>query len=88
MSAHGDENTGEAETGIIEGSKENVMRFSPELVDESIKASLEPLHAQITALTEMMDRLIQSNSAKETTTASSRGIPHRYESPYSVVPES
>ena len=88
MSSYGDENTGKAETGIIEGSEENSMRFSPELVDERIKASLEPLHAQITALTEMMDRLIQSNSAKEATTASSRGIQHQYESPYSEVPGS
>ena len=87
MSARGDENT-EVETGIIEGSEENSMRFSPELVDERIKASLEPLHAQITAVTEMMDRLIQSNSGKEATTASSRGIRHQYESPYSEVPGS
>ena len=59
MSAHGSENTVEAETGIFEGSEENRVRFSPELVDERTKASLEPLHAQITALTEMTDRLIQ-----------------------------
>ena len=62
------------------------MKFSPELVDGRIKASPEPLHAQITALAEMMDRLIQSNSAKETTTVNSRGISRRYESPYSEVP--
>ena len=79
MSAHGDESTREAKTGIIEGSEKNSMRFSPEIVDEKIKASLEPLHAQITALTEMMDRLIQSNTAKESTTAFSRGIRHQYE---------
>ena len=64
------------------------MRFSPDLVDEKIKASLELLHAQNTALTEMMDRLIQKNSAKETTTASSRETLHQYESPYSEVPGS
>ena len=52
-------------------------------VNEGIKVSLEPLHAQIVALIEMIDRLIQSNSAKETITASSRGILHRYELPYS-----
>ena len=45
MSAHGDENTGEAETGMIEGNEENSIRFSPKLVDEGIKARLEPLHA-------------------------------------------
>ena len=87
MSAHGDENT-EAETGIIEGSEENSSSFSPELVNERIKASLEPLHAQISALTEMMDRLIQSNSAEESTMASSRGFGHQYESPYSEGPGS
>ena len=85
MSTHGDENTGKAETGMIEGSERNSTRFSPELVDERIKASLESLHPQITALTEMVNRLIQSNSAKEVTTASSRGTPHQYESPYSEV---
>ena len=56
---------------MTEGSEENSIRFSPELVDERIKASLEPLHPQITALNEMMDRLIQSDAAKEATTASS-----------------
>ena len=58
MSTHGDENTGEAETGINEGSKEKSLGFSPELVDEGKKASLEPLHAKLSALTEMMERLI------------------------------
>ena len=60
MSTLGDENTEVSETGITEGSKEGNIRLFPELVDERIKASLEPLHAQISALTEMMDRLIQS----------------------------
>ena len=88
MSAHGDENTGEAVTGIIEGSEDNSIRFPPELVDERIKASLEPLHAQISALTEMMDSLIQSNLAKESTTASSWGFGHPYESPHNGGPGS
>ena len=35
-----------------------------------------------------MDCLIQGNSAKYTTTVSSRGIRHQYESPYSEVPGS
>ena len=88
MSMHGNENTGEVETGMIEGSEENGIRFSSELVNERIKASLEPPHAQISARTEMMDRLIQSNSAKESTTASFRGFGHQYESPYSEGPRS
>ena len=86
MSAHEDEATGELETGTIEGNEENSVRFSPELVDERLKASVEPLHAQISALTEMMDRLIQNNSAKETTTASSRD--KTSVKPYNEVPGS
>ena len=50
--------------------------------------SLEALRARISTLTEMMDRLIQGNSAKEATTVSSRGTQHQYESPYSEVPGS
>ena len=88
MRANESENTGEAEMGIIEGSEENSTGFTSELADEKIKASLEPLHAQITAFAETMDRLIQSNSAKESTTPSSRGIRHQHESPYNEVPES
>ena len=88
MSTHGDENTGEAEMGTIQSSEENSVRFSPELVDEKKMASLEPLHAQISALIEMIDRLIQSNSTEESTTASSRGFGHQYESPYSARPGS
>ena len=71
MSAH-EEATGEVETGTIAGNEESGMRVSADLVDERIKTNLEPLHAQISALTEMMDRLIPSNSAEDTSTASSR----------------
>ena len=58
MLTHGDENSGEAEVGTTESSEESNIGLSPELVDERIKASLVPLHAQISVLTEMMDRLI------------------------------
>ena len=88
MSAHGNENAGEVETGIIEGSEEISIRFSPELVDERIKASLDPLHAQISALTEVMNRFIQNHSTTESTMASSRGPGHQYEPPYSEGPGS
>ena len=88
MSAHEEEATREVETGTIEGNGETRIKFSSDLVHERIKASLEPLHAQISAHSEMMDRLIRSNSAKETNTASSRGTRHQYESPYSEVLES
>ena len=88
ISTHGDENTGVAETGLPESSEEGHIRFSPELVDERIKASLEPLLAQVSALTEMMDRLIQSNLTTESTTASSQGPRLQHESPYSEGPGS
>ena len=80
--------TGEAETGMIEGSEENSVRISPELVDGRIKANLEPLQAHISALTEMMDRLIQNNLTTESTTASSRGPGFQYKSPYRKGPGS
>ena len=88
MSAHEEEATGEVEADGTEGNEENSLRISPDLVDKNIKASLERLHAQISVLTEMMDRLVQSNSAKETTTARSRETRDQYESPYSRVPGS
>ena len=43
LSALEDETTREVEAGEIEGNEENSMIFSPELVDEGTKASLEPL---------------------------------------------
>ena len=88
MSAHEDETTREVETVEIDRSEGNSRRCSQELLDERIRANFEPLHAQITALTEMMHRLIRSNSAKQTTTASSRGIREHYEPPYSEIPGS
>ena len=85
MSAHEREVTGDVDADAGDGIEESSIRFSPDLVDERIKASPERLHAQISALTQIMDRLIQSNSAKETTTASSRETRHQYESPFSVI---
>ena len=85
MSAHEEEVTGKVEADATEGNDDNSVRLSPDLVDEGIKASLEPLHAQISFFAEMMDRLMPSNSARETTTASSRETRHQYESPYNGV---
>ena len=50
--------TGQLEADVNEGNQKNSVRFSQDLVDERIKANLEPLHAQISSLTEMMDRLV------------------------------
>ena len=88
MSAHEEEVTGEVDADTNEGNEESSIRFPPDFVNEKIKASLEPSHAQNSALTEMMDRLIQSNSARETTTARTRDTRHQYESPFSGAPGS
>ena len=72
MSAHEKEATGDVEADANEGNEENTVRFFPDIVKERVKASLEPLNARSSALTEMMDRLIESNSARGTTTASTQ----------------
>ena len=84
--AHKKDVTGKVQAEPTEGNEENTVRFFPDLVDEKIKASFEPLHAQISAHTEMMDHLIQSNSAREITTAGFCETRHQYESSYSRVP--
>ena len=68
MSAHEEKVTEDVGAVAIEGNEETGVRY---LVGERIKV-LKPLHAQISALTEMMNRLFQCNSAKETTTAVTR----------------
>ena len=88
ISAREEKVTGEVEADATDGNEENRVKFFPELVHEINKASLEPLHAEISALTQMMDRLIQSNSARETTTAGTRETRYQYESPYSGTPGS
>ena len=72
MSAHEVEVTGEVEVNVNEWNEENSVGLSPDLVDERVRASFKPLDAHISAPTKMMDRLIQSNSATETTLASTR----------------
>ena len=74
--------------GIVEGNEESNIGLSPELLDERIKASLEPLHAQISALTEMINRIFQSKLTTESTTANTRGLGLQHESPYSEGPGS
>ena len=86
MSAREEEVT-EIEIDASGGNEENSVRFSSDLVDERLKRSREPLHAQISALTEMMDRLIQGNSVRELTMASTRDLRYQYESPFSGAPE-
>ena len=88
MSKHENENTELMKPGVTEGSEESNIGCSPELVEERIKASLEPLHAQFSALSEMMDMLIQGKLTKESTTASTRELRLQHESPDSEEPGS
>ena len=60
--------------------------FSPNLTEERIKANLEPLHAQIFALTQMMNKLIQDNSARAKPTAGLRSRRFPSESPLTDGP--
>ena len=88
MSKHENENPEVVESGVTEDSEESNIGLSPVLVEKRIKASLEPLHAQISALTEVMDRLIQDNLTTESMTASTRGLRFQHESPYTEEPGS
>ena len=82
MSAHEEEVTGEAEMDANGGNEQNNIIFSPNMVDERIKANLELLHTHISALTETMDRLIPGNLVREFTTAGTRELRHQSESPF------
>ena len=47
-------------------------RPASELIEERIRANLEPLNVQISTLTQLLDQLIKDNSAKTTPTAGPR----------------
>ena len=86
MSAHEEDVTEGTELNTNDENEENSVRFSPEMVDERIKENLETLHAQVFALTEMIDRLIQGDSVKEFITASTRELRNQPELPLAGTP--
>ena len=86
MSADERETAVEVEIDANERNDGASASFSPEMIEERIKANVEPLHAQISALTEMMDRLIQGISVREFTTASARKSRSQYKLPFTEVP--
>ena len=57
--------------------------FSLDLIEETIRTKLEPLHAQNSALTQMMDNLIQCNLARAYPMASARD--RRFQSEYPLT---
>ena len=74
LSVHKEVVTGEVDVHANGGNKENSVWFSPNLNEERIKSSLEPLHAQISALTELLDCLNRGNSTRDFTTAGTREL--------------
>ena len=47
-----------------EKADEPIFGVSPDLIEEKIKAVLEPLNEQISMLTQLLNKLIQKNSAR------------------------
>ena len=60
MSAHEDEVIRVVKADATEGNDENSIRNSPDFVDDEVNAIHGTLHALISALIELMDRLIQT----------------------------
>ena len=67
------ENTTDApEACDTDSADEPITAVSPDLIDEKIKANLEPLSAQISTLTQLLKQLIQDNSARNSPIAGPR----------------
>ena len=85
VSAYEEDTTREVEIDASEQIDETNARISPDVAEERIEANFEPLHAQIPASTEMMHKLLQGNSAREFTTASTRELRPQSESPFAEL---
>ena len=72
-----------SDTDTTEQGAEASTEFSPNLIEERMKSDVEPLHAQITTLTQMMSKLIQDNWARVNPLAGSRD--HRFKSAYPLT---
>ena len=57
---------------FLESAEETVNGVSPDLIEERIKAKLELLIEQISTLTQLLNQLIQENSAHNSPTAGPR----------------
>ena len=86
MSAHEEEATEEMAIDLNERIDKNNASFSPDMIEENIKANLKPLHAQISALTETIASLIQGNSARIFTTSGTRKLRFESESLFTEAP--
>ena len=71
-SAHEEQLSEASEAHTTEKDDKANTEFSPGSIEERIKAKLEPLHAQISLLTQMINKLIQDNLARKNPTAGPR----------------
>ena len=81
MSAPEKQSTAATDTNEAERRDETSTGFSTDVIERRIKANLEHLHARISALTQMMDKFIQGNLAREYPVASTRKPRFPSESP-------
>ena len=86
MSAHGGEVTEEVAIEANEQNGENISRFSPDKIEERIRANLEQLHAHISVLAKLMARSIQGNAAREIRRASTLELRLQSQSPFTEAP--
>ena len=63
MSAHEDQPNEATKTHTTERIEETSRKLSPNLIEDRTEAKLEPIHDQISTLTQPMNKLIQDNSA-------------------------
>ena len=63
------------ETGFAEKIAKNISWMSPEVIEEKFTVTSKPLDKQILTLTQLLNQLIQDNSAEATPTA--RSLTHR-----------
>ena len=62
MSAHKELQNETTEMHSVERLDEAITEFSPDMIEEKIKANLEPLQAQVITLTQMINKRIQDSS--------------------------
>ena len=72
MSVYEEQPKKESEMHTADRIDKNGAEFSPDLIKERIKVNLEPLDAQISTLTQMMNKPTQDNSARTNPTAGTR----------------
>ena len=86
MSVHEEQPKKESEIHTADRIDKNCGEFSPDLIEERIKFNLEPLDAQISTLTQMMNQPTQDNSGRTNPTGGTRVRRFHSESPLTDGP--